>query len=539
MKNILYTALLLSSLVFSSCNSCNKGHDKSGKFFRYNQASGITSLDPAFASDQSNIWAVNHLFNSLVQLDDSLTIQPAIAKSWEISPDGLVYTFHLRTDVFFHDDACFAESKGRTVNARDVVFSFQRLINPATAAKGSWVFNGKIDTVEPFVAIDDSTFRLKLLTPFRPMLGILSMQYCSIIPKEAIDKYGKGFRSHPVGTGPFVFPNWKEGVALVLLKNKNYFEKEGENQLPYLDGIKVSFIENTKTEFLSFKQGELDFVSGIDGAYIDEMLDDNGEPKTEWKEKFSFYKSSYLNTEYLCFLMKEDKANPLLNKKIRQAINYGFNREELVKYLRNGIGTAASRGFVPPGFGDYDNSSLHGYTYDPELAGKLLTEAGYPNGKGLPEIKLYTSDFYKEYALNISKQLQQIGVVVKVELTQSSLLKEMKASGKAPFFRASLIADYSDPETYLAAFYSKNIAPPNYSRFNNTKFDELYEKAVAEQDLGKRNAMYLQMEQIIIDEAPIVPLYYDEVLRLTQKNITGLTPNALNILNLKRVQVKQ
>ena len=146
MKNILYTALLLSSLVFSSCNSCNKGHDKSGKFFRYNQASGITSLDPAFASDQSNIWAVNHLFNSLVQLDDSLTIQPAIAKSWEISPDGLVYTFHLRTDVFFHDDACFAESKGRTVNARDVVFSFQRLINPATAAKGSWVFNGKVDT---------------------------------------------------------------------------------------------------------------------------------------------------------------------------------------------------------------------------------------------------------------------------------------------------------------------------------------------------------------------------------------------------------
>ncbi|MFN8288309.1 MAG: ABC transporter substrate-binding protein [Chitinophagales bacterium] len=539
MRNIIYYLLLTGCVLLTACNGCNKGHDKNGKFFRYNQASGITSLDPAFASDQSNIWAVNNLFNSLVQLDDSLNIKPAIANRWEISEDGLTYTFHLRTDVFFHDDACFAESKGRTVNANDVVFSFKRLVDPATAAKGSWVFNGKIDTVEPFKAIDDSTFQLKLIAPFRPMLGILSMQYCSILPKEAIDKYGRDFRAHPVGTGPFVFTNWKEGVALVMLKNKNYFEKDGDTRLPYLDGIKVSFIDNTKTEFLSFKQGDLDFISGIDGAYIDEMLDDDGEPKAEWKEKFSFYKSSYLNTEYLCFLMKGEKDNVLLNKKVRQAINYGFKRDELVKYLRNGIGTPATHGFVPGGFADYDNSSLKGYGYNPDLAAKLLAEAGYAKGKGLPEIKLYTSDFYKEYALNISKQLQELGIVVKVELTQSSLLKEMKASGKAPFFRASLIADYSDPETYLAAFYSKNIAPPNYSRFSNAQFDELYEKAVAEQDLQKRNEMYLQMERIIIEEAPIVPLYYDEVLRLSQKNVSGLSPNALNILNLKRVQINQ
>lgn len=541
MKKLLLpiVAFVVIITALSACEGCNHQAEDKGKFFRYNQASGITSLDPAFSSDLANIWAVNQLFNSLVQLNDSLQIEPCIAKSWDISADGLIYTFHLRDDVFFHDDVCFNGGRGRKAVAGDVVFSFIRLIDPATAARGSWVFNGTVDTVEPFKAIDDSTFQLKLLKPFRPMLGILSMQYCSVIPHEAIEQYGKGFRAHPVGTGPFTFGNWKDGVALVLFKNKNYFETENGTRLPYIDGIKVSFIENTKTEFLTFRQNNLDFISGIDAAYIDEILDDNGDVKPEWKEKFAFYKTPYLNTEYLCFLMSDgDKKNPLLNKKIRQAINYGFDRTDLVKYLRNGIGSPAIHGFVPPGFGDYDNSSVQGYSFDADKAKKLLAEAGYPNGKGLPEIKLYTSDFYKEYALNISKQLDAIGINVKVELTQSSLLKEMKANGRAPFFRASLIADYSDPETYLAAFYSKHIAPPNYSRFSNARFDELYEKSVAEPDLEKRNAMYHEMEQIIVEEAPIVPLYYDEVLRLTQKNIEGLQPNAMNILNLKKVRIK-
>ena len=171
---VLSIVYCLSSIVFSSCNNPNNTNKK---FFRYNQSSGIASLDPASSKDQSTIWSSNQLYNSLVQLDDNLNTKPSIAKSWEISEDGKTYTFHLRSDVKFHDNECFPNSKGRTVKASDVVFSFKRVIDKKVASPGAWIFNNSVDTVEPFKAIDDSTFQLKLSKPFRPMLGIISMQY--------------------------------------------------------------------------------------------------------------------------------------------------------------------------------------------------------------------------------------------------------------------------------------------------------------------------------------------------------------------------
>lgn len=532
-----FVAIVLAT---TGCNSCTKSKNKSDKkIFRYNQSSGITSLDPAMSSSLANIWAVNQLYNSLLQLDDSLHLQPCIAKSWEVSSDLLTYTFHLRTDVFFHHDSCFENGKGRKVTAQDVVYSFYRLIDPATVAKGAWVFNGKVNITEPFTALNDSTFVLKLSSPFAPMLGILTMQYCSVIPQEAVKKYGTDFRAHPVGTGPFCLKQWKDNVALILEKNEHYFENDGNQKLPFIDGIKVSFIADTKTEFLQFKQKNLDFISGIDGAYIDEVLNDDGTLKEELKSQFNFRRSAYMNTEYLCILMSGQGINTTLQtKKVRQAINYAINRNELIKYLRNGIGRPAVYGFVPFGFAGYNNSTTVGYSYQPERAKKLLSEAGFSDEKNIDEIKLYTSDKYQEYALLVSKQLEQVGLKVKIELLQSSLLSEMKSSGKAPFFRASLVGDYADPETYFAAFYSKHIAPPNYSRFNNLRFDKLYESAVQEPNNDKRYAYYYEMEKILVEEAPIVPLYYDEVMRFTQKNIELPDANAMNLLNLKTVKIQ-
>lgn len=531
-----------AALLLNSCNSCNNSTNTNQKFFRYNQASGIASLDPAFAKDQSTTWACNQLYNSLVQLDDNLNTQPAIAKTWEISDDGKTYTFYLRTDIKFHANECFGTAKTRTLNASDIVFSFSRIINPKTASPGAWIFNNSIDTTGPFTAINDSTFQLKLNKPFRPMLGILSMQYCSVLPHEAIEKYGADFRAHPVGTGPFMFKNWKEGTALILVKNPDYFEKdESGNTLPYLDGIKVSFIDNKKTEYLSFKQKELDFINSIDASYIDEVLDEDGNMKAELKDKFNLLKTPYLNTEYLGFLTKEvanDKPHLLINKKLRQAINYGFDRKEMLKYLRNGVGKPAESGFTPFGLPSFDAENVKGYTYNLSLARELLKEAGFENGKGLTEIKLYTNETYKEYALFISKQLEQIGLKIKVEISQPAILREWMSQGKVDFFRGSWLADYPDAENYFAVFYSKNGSPPNYTRFSNTFYDELYEKALQEKNDAERFAIYHAMEKIIIDEAPVVPLFYDEVLRFSQKNVDGLTANGLNLLNLKRVKIQ-
>ncbi|MDB5282082.1 MAG: extracellular solute-binding protein family 5, partial [Bacteroidota bacterium] len=262
--------------------------------------------------------------------------------------------------------------------------------------------------------------------------------------------------------------------------------------------------------------------------------------KVELRDKFNLLKTSYLNTEYLGFKIqyKSEKTNPWQDKRIRKAVNYGFNRKEMIKYLRKGVGRPAESGFTPYGLPSFDEEKVKGFTYDPAKAKQLLKEAGFANGEGLPAIKLYTNETYKEYALYISKQLEQLGVKIKVEISQPAILREWMSQGKADFFRGSWLADYPDAENYFAVFYSKNGSPPNYTRFNNKQFDELYEKALAENDDTKRYEIYHQMEQIIIDEAPVVPLFYDEVLRFSQKNVEGLTPNALNLLNLKRVKIK-
>lgn len=536
---IIAFACCIASLILFSCNSCNNNSSKGDKkFFRYNQSSGIASLDPAFAKDQATIWSCNQLYNSLVQLDDNLNIQPAIAKSWEVSEDGKTYTFHLRTDVLFHNNDCFKNGQGRSATAADVVYSFNRIIDKKVASPGAWIFNNSVEATEPFKALNDSTFQLKLLKPFRPMLGILSMQYCSVIPKEAIEKYGADFRSHPVGTGPFMFKNWKEGTALILVKNEHYFEKDEQGKaLPYLDGIKISFIDNKKTEYLSFKQKELDFINSIDASYIDEVLDEDGSMKPELQDKFNLLKTPYLNTEYLGFLGtgSGEKENPFLNKKLRQAINYGFDRREMLKYLRNGVGKPAESGFTPYGLPSFDADKVRGYTYDLEKARQLVKESHY---NAATQLTLYTNETYKEYALFIVKQLEKAGLNIKVEISQPSILREWMSQGKVQFFRGSWLADYPDAENYFAVFYSKNGSPPNYTRFNNATFDALYEKALAENNDSIRFDIYHQMEQIIIDEAPVVPLYYDEVLRFSQKNIAGLSANGLNLLHLKRVSIR-
>jgi len=193
-------------------------------------------------------------------------VKPCIAKSWNISTDGLEYKFHLRDDVFFIPDASFEEKNGRKVVANDFVYSFNRLLDDKLASPGAWVLKQvkKENNTYSFSAPDDSTLIINLAAPFPPFLGLLSMQYCSAVPREAVEKYGADFRKHPVGTGPFKFGMWKEGVKLVMLRNDKYFESGNDGPLPYLDAVAVTFIVDKQSAFLEFIKGNLDFVSGID-----------------------------------------------------------------------------------------------------------------------------------------------------------------------------------------------------------------------------------------------------------------------------------
>ncbi len=524
--------------------SCGRGKSKQDKnIFRYNEQTGIASLDPAFAKNQSIMWAIHQLYNTLVEVDAQLNIVPSLAKNWEFSEDRKTVTFHLRNDVFFHEDEAFVNKEKRKLIAADIVYSFQRIQDKKIASPGSWIFNNKVDSINAFTAIDDSTFQLRLLKPYNPILGILSMQYCSVVPKEVVEKYGDRFRSHPVGTGPFQFVAWEEGQALILKKNPNYFEKDSlGNKLPYLNGIKVSFYDSKATEFLLFRQKQLSFINDIDASFKDEVLTKKGILRQNWENKIVLQTNPYLNVEYFGIMVDTKnllvKNSPLRIKKIRQAINYGFDRRKMILNLRNSLGTPAESGFVPMGLPSFDSSIVKGYHYNPEKSKQLLTEAGFANGNNLPEIKLLTIPIYADMAVYISRQLEEVGIKVQVEVIQKARLLQMTSSGQALFFRGSWIADYPDAENYLSVFYSKNPAPPNYTRYKSPQFDLLFEKALLEENDSLRMKLYQQADQLMIEDAPVVPLWYDKAVHLVQPNVKGFKPNALNLLELRKTRVE-
>lgn len=533
----------LTIILFSSCfASCYDSEKRSQNIFHYNEQTGIASLDPAFAKNQSIMWAVHQLYNTLVEVDSQLNIVPSLAKRWDISDDKTTYTFHLRNNVVFHNDDCFANGKGRRMTAKDVEYSFKRIVDKTTASPGSWIFNSKVDSVNGFKAIDDTTFQLKLIRPYQPILGILSMQYCSIVPFEAVEKYGTDFRRHAVGTGPFQFVAWEEGQALVMKKNPSYFEVDDKGKrLPYLDGIKISFYDSKATEFLLFRQKKLDFINDIDASFKDEVLTKRGILRKDWQGKIQLQTHPYLNIEYFGILVDTSnvllKNSPLALKKIRQAINYGFDREKMVLYLRNSLGIPAQSGFVPAGLPSFDSIKVKGYSYNPDLARKLIKEAGY-SPRTLPAIKLQTIPIYSEIASYVARQLEEVGFKIQVDVVQKSLLLDLTSNSKTPFFRGSWIADYPDAENYLSVFYSKNPAPPNYTRYHNPEFDELFEKAITETNDSLRYKLYQQADQVMMNDAPVVPLWYDVVVHLVQPSVTGFPANALNLLELRRVQMQ-
>ncbi|MFM2157385.1 MAG: hypothetical protein RL516_2134, partial [Bacteroidota bacterium] len=501
-------ALSLFILIIAGCrNPKSTTSDKT--VFRYNESSGVTSLDPAFASNQANIWACNQLYNGLVSLNDHLIPEPSIAKSWTISPDGKTYSFILRSDVYFHSNKSLG--KTRKVVASDFVYSFNRLIDPKVASPGGWIFNFiEQDTIKNTLnvqAINDTLLTIQLKESYPPFLGLLSSTYCSVVPHEAVEFYGKDFRKNPVGTGPFKFFKWFERSALVFHKNESYFEKDvNGNQLPYLDAVMISFIPDKQSAFMEFLKGKLDLISGLDASYKDDLLNKNGSIKSKYKDKFKVLTSAYLNTEYLGFaleLNEQTTNNPLNDIRIRKAINYAFDRDKMIRYLRNNMATPGIAGFVPNGSPGFNTPSNYGYYYNPDKAKTLLKEAGYPNGEGLPTITMSTTNSYQDLCEFIQGQLAEIGIKVKVEVNQAAQHRQMVSKHQLSWFRGSWIADYADPENYLSLFYSKNKSPngPNYTHFDNKLYDAEYEAAMRIQNDSLRSIKYHQLDSIIMSEA--------------------------------------
>ena len=589
-------ALILLPLLFS-CGR-NNASDENLKIFKYNESAGILTLDPIYAKDLPHIWACNQIFNGLVAFDDEMNIVPAIAKSWNVSGDGMTYTFVLRDDVWFHEDECFVKttdngqrttdivqniSATRRVTAQDFVYSFNRVLDRKLNSSGSWIFSNvkrqqsavsgqrsavsSQQTKYAFNAINDTVLEIKLTQAFPAFLGILSMSYASVVPYEAVEYYGTEFGRHPVGTGPFKYQYWKEGVKLVFRKNPLYFEEVGDVRLPYLDAVSISFLIDKQVAFMEFIKGKFHFMSGIDARYKDELLTRDGQLRSEYEDEIYLIREPYLNTEYLAFFLgDEDTLGKDRSLALRQAVSYSIDREKMLRYLRNGIGTPGNNGIIPaglPGFKNSESQNLRnsetqklrisksqklrnsetqkigdseiGYPYNPKKAEQLLKDndlLGY-------ELKLYTTQDYIDIAKFVQSALTEIGLNCRVEEMMPAALREKRANGNLPFFRSSWVADYPDAENYLSLFTTSNFTPqgPNYTHYSNERFDELYQKSLTCNNLEERAKIYHEMDSLMMTEAPVVILFYDEVLRFVNKNVEGLGSNPTNMLNLKKVKI--
>ena len=524
--------IIITILIITGCSESVLIDEK--KVFRYNEHSNISSLDPIYSSTLRNIWPVNQIFNGLVQLDDSLKIKPDLAKSWIISKNGLKYKFVIKNQIFFHYSKTFGKDSTRVVKAADFEYSFKRLNDPQLGSPGSWAMKN----VSSFKAENDSVFVIKLKKPFAAFLGLLSMKYFSAVPYEAVNYYGDKFGKNPIGTGPFKFKRWEENIKLVLRKNNLYFEKDNKGKnLPYLEAISITFLPDKKSEFMEFAQNKIDFINSIDSSFKDQLISIDGNLKEEHSKKIKLISGPYLNTEYIGFYLGDEESQ-VHSKKLRLAINYAIDRKKMMKYLRNNIGYAANNGFVPLGL-NMENS-VNGFKYNLKKAKTLIKEYKAENNKEKIELKLTSDANYLDIVEYIQRELQKIDIDLSINIVPASALRQGKSNGKFEMFRASWIADYPESENYLSLFYSKNLAPngPNYTHFKNVEYDKLFESTYLEQNSVIRKKLYRKLDSLVLENSPIIPLYYDKVMRFSQKNVKGLTTNPVNQLNLKKVYKK-
>lgn len=561
---------ILFSIYISGCGKHDadtmtnlKGGIKGGGSFTLNETENIRSMDPVGVNDVVSMHVSNQIYDLLVDLDSNLHIQPDLAKNWDISPDGKLYTFHLRKGVLFHDNPCFTGGKGREFNAKDVKYSFDRVLDPRTGSLGFDYYKNHVEgakefidevnkattegrepsihTVTGFIVTDDSTFQVKLKSPFAPFIYYMTEGFLYVVPHEAVEKYGKDFFQNPVGTGPFIFENWTPDLEINLKRNPNYWAKDQYgNQLPYVDHIKFRFIKDLSQQLLEFKNGNLDDSYRIPTELFKAIVDENKKPTPEYS-KYILQVTPSLTIQYYGFLTSGKIFN---NVKLRQAFNYAIDREKIIKYVLNGQAAGPGiYGIVPPVMPNYDAKLIKGYTYDIDKAKQLLAEAGYPGGNGLPDITLQLNEGggrNTQIAEAVQNMLKEIGVNAKIQILQFAQHLDNIDAGRVDFFRLGWVADYPDPENFLNLFYGKNVpdnpkekSPLNSFRYKNKKYDELFEKAITTMDPVERTKLYEEAEQIGVSEAPVLFIFYDEDYRLLQPYVRGYALDPMHRINCR------
>lgn len=521
-----------------------KGGKYYGRTLNVNSSEPITALFPASVTDIYSQHVASQIYEGLLKFDpNDLTVKPAIASSFTIDSLNKKYRFKIREGVYFHDDPCFKNGKGRMVTSKDVQYVFEFLCSnhKMNASPIQWrnsilggndYFENNADHVSGIKVIDEFTIEIELNEPFSGFLNILALVQTSIFPIEAFEKYGEKLMTEAaVGTGPFQVLTIKDSFK--LQKNNHYWRKdEFGNSLPLLSYVKIHFDLNKSSELADFKKGDLDFIWGLPIEEIPNVIGSLEDAKNGKNKEFTVQSINNLQVEYYAFLMNDTL---LKNKNLRKALNYAVNKNYIATYILEGSALPASNGIIPDIHG-YPKSIVKGYEFSAKKAQQYLKFAGYSNGNQLKGIKLYynnTGQINELVANSIQKQiLNTLNINIElIEYERKELFDKIEASALS-FWRFGWIADYPDPANFIASFHSKNInsaskSANNFGFYNNPQFDEYFDQAMSALNDTDRMNNLAMAENILIEDAAVLPLFYFTSIRLINPQLRDFPINEL------------
>ena len=494
-----------------------RGEPQYGGVYRHGLRGEPRTLDPAKVTSSYEVQVVQQIFDGLVQFDAELNVTPAIAYAWEASQNGLVWTFHLRQGVQFHH--------GRDVVADDFVYSFTRLLAPdvpSTAksilarVKGAQAYmSGAAPHVDGLQALDDYTLQIALSQPYAPLVRALGMSMFKVTPKEEVERLGEAFGRSPVGAGAFRFVAWKPGESITLEANESYFKKR-----PYLDQILFRIFHKApiKEIFDEFAANRLEDTSVLPDQRAQLIHD----PRYQYVHRPTF------QTLFLWFDYRE---GPWRDVRVRRAIDLAIDRSYFLHTLRNQAFTEADS-LIPPGMFAY-NPQLPKRAYDVDTAKQLLAEAGYPGGRGIPPLELW-SGVESYVAVDDHKAIKQFLAAIGIEAqlrtapTWKAYLNEVLGKRPGSLMRLAWFPEMPDPDNVLyALFHSQSQF--NRGGYRNADVDRLLEQARDEPDDAKRVDLYREAEKLIMADVPIINLLHYPFERLLHKYVRGVKASSLGI----------
>lgn len=492
-------------------------HAQDGESIVITYKNDVTTLDPAIGYDWQNWSIIKSLFDGLMDYRPGTTeLTPDLAESFEVSEDGLTYTFHLRDGVTFHN--------GRELVAGDVKYSIERVVNPETRSPGAGFYSsiegfdavtsGESTELGGIEVVDDRTVRFHLTRPDAPFLHKLALNFAHVVPREAVEEYGADFGRHPVGTGAFRFGEWVSGQRLVLESNPDYYRED----LPKLDRIEFQFGLEPLVALLRLQNGEVDIAG--DGIPPAKFLEIMGNPDYE----NNIVQGDQLQTSYLTL---NTRVEPFDDLRVREAVNMAINKDRIVRII-NGRATPTGQ-VLPPLMPGYEEG-FEGYPYDPEAAREILAEAGYPDGFSTVLYAMNT-DPQPRIAQAIQADLAEIGVDVELRtLAQANVIAAGGTEGEAPMVWSggmAWIADYPDPSNFYWPILGCEAASPggwNWSWYCNEELEQMAVEADSMADPAKaeeRTALWNDIFVQIMEDAPWVPVFNEQRYTIRSDRLTG------------------